>query len=120
MKKKYSDPLLFASFMLTGPIVIEISDEGEMPSNVRATKSVFSVNSAAIAPASEDPVTIVNPVEEAVTNASTGVTAGVTSESSAEAVSETTTTSPLEVESIIDEIVPEVTEEAATAGTTTY
>lgn len=124
MKKKYSDPLIFASRLLIEPIDLNDSQEVVEPpdaigGNGRA-KSIFSVNGASATSASEDSLTIVNPVEEAVTSASTSVTAGVTSEGSGNAVSETITSSPLEVEPIIDEIVPEVTEEAATAGTTVY
>ena len=124
MKKKYSDPLMFASRSILMTIPITNSQSGHISEgdddwvDDDGAKSRFSINSYSGVPASEDPVTIVNPVEEAVTSASTsattGVTAGATIESSVEAVS----TSPLEVESVIDEIVPEVTEEAATAGTT--
>lgn len=123
MKKNYSDPLLFASrSILTSVGDLTPSQEGELPN--RAARAIrnpaFSVNSYTAEPASEDPITIVNPVEEAVTSATTGATVGVTTESPVEAANEAVTTSPLKVESIIDEIVPEVTEEAATAGTTTY
>lgn len=123
MKKKYSNPLMFSSILLTG-IEIGPSPEGTIGSgddewdNVR--RSVFSVNSAMAVPASEEPVTIVNPVEEAVTSASTSATtsveAGITTGNDVGGI----TSSPLEIEPIIDEIVPEVTEEAATAGTVAY
>ena len=123
MRKKYSDPLMFASrsILMTVPIThsqgsdVPPIDPGDDEWDDNSKKSVFSVNSANVVPASEDPVTIVNPVEEAVNSATTSVTAGVTTESAVEPV----TTSPLEVESVIDEIVPEATEESATAATTT-
>ena len=118
MKKNYSDPLIFASRLLIEPIDLTDSQELVDPpdaigGNGRA-RSVFSVNGASAASASEDTLTIVNPVEEAVTSASTSVT----TEGAVKEVPEAVTTSPLEVEPIINEIVPEVTEEAATAGTT--
>ena len=120
MRKKYSDPLMFPSTILTTLPITQSQGgaigDGEWDEEDSATPggiSVFSVNSAA-APASEDPVSIVNPVEEAVNSASTSVTTGITTESPGETV----TTSPLEVEPIINEIVPEVAEEAASAGTT--
>jgi len=119
MKKKYSNPLMFSSILLTG-IEIGPSGEGTIGSgddewdNVR--RSVFSVNSAMAVPASEEPVTIVNPVEEAVTSASTSATTSVEAGITGNDVGGITS-SPLEIEPIIDEIVPEVTEEAATAGT---
>lgn len=119
MRKKYSDPLMFSSVIMSSiPVTPSqpgtISPDDDWDDNRGAGASVFSVNSAAGAPASEDPVSIVNPVEEAVNSASTSVTTGVTTESPVEAVS----TSPLEVTPVIDEIVPETTEEAASAGTT--
>lgn len=119
MRKKYSDPLMFSSVIMSSILVTPsqhgtISPDDELDDDQGAGASVFSVNSAAGAPVSEDPVSIVNPVEEAVNSASTSVTTGITTESPVEAVS----TSPLEVTPVIEEIVPEVTEEAASAGTT--
>lgn len=115
MKKKYSDPLMFASRILTDPIPLTPSQNGEPGPDVGwedswedNKRSVFSINSFTAAPASEEPVTVVNPVEEAATSFST--------ESAVEAVS----TSTLEVAPIIDEIVPEVAEETATSGVTVY
>lgn len=115
MKKKYSDPLVFASRILTDPIPLNPSqhgtpgpDEGWDDSWDDNNRSVFSINSFMAAPASEEPVTVVNPVEEAAT--------GYSTESAAEAAS----TSTLEVAPVIDEIVPEVAEETAASGVTVY
>lgn len=121
MRKKYSDPLIFASRSILTTIPVTPSQSGhttpddEWEDDAEGLKSSFSINSFSAAPASEEPVTIVNPVEEAVnsaTTAATSTTAGVTTESAVEAV----TTSPLEVESVIDEIVPDESVEAATTA----
>lgn len=112
MRKKYSDPLMFASRSLLTGITITPSQSGEIPPDeeeeVTSNRSVFSINSFMAAPASEEPVTVVNPVEEAAT--------GYSTESAAEAAS----TSTLEVAPVIDEIVPEVAEETAASGVTVY
>ena len=114
MKKKYSDPLMFASRSLLSSIPYEPSQNGSITPGVDDDwdegdkKSVFSINSAFEAPAIEESVTIVNPVEEAAT--------GYSTESAAEAAS----TSTLEVAPVIDEIVPEVAEETAASGVTVY
>ena len=112
MKKKYSDPLIFASRMMLTSIPLNPSQNGEIPPDDdwedEGERSVFSINSFMAAPASEEPVTVVNPVEEAAT--------GYSTESAAEAAS----TSTLEVAPVIDEIVPEVTEETAASGVTVY
>lgn len=115
MRKKYSDPLMFPSILLNGTMPVGISGEiTPTPDEEITESSKVLMNAAPATRTVEDPVTIVNPVEEAVTNASTSVTTGITTESPVEAVS----TSPLEVESVIDEIVPEVTEEASSTATT--
>lgn len=112
MKKKYSDPLMFASRTILSTIPLRPSQNGEIGPDVdldgEETNSIFSINSAMEAPATEEPVTIVNPVEEAAT--------GYSTESAAEAAS----TSTLEVAPVIDEIVPEVAEETAASGVTVY
>lgn len=114
MKKKYSDPLMFASgILLTIPQTpsqtghISPDDDLDTP----AGRSIFSVNSITGAPAAEDTVTIVNTVEEASTSATTGVT-------TENPVEEVTTTPLEEVPSVIDEMAPAETEEAATAAST--
>ncbi len=117
MKKRYSDPLMFSSALLTG-IVINVSDNGTTGPNdewddddadagINAAPGL-RLNAAPAARKSE-PVTIVNPVEEAVNS-----TEVVTEEASGTAT--TTAASPLEVESVIDEIVPD--EAPATSATT--
>lgn len=111
MKKKYSDPLMFASRSLLSSIPLNPSQEGHTSpdddwDDGDGAKSAFSVNSAFEAPAVEEPVTIVNPVEEAATSFTT------------ESAGESITTSPLEVVPVIDEIVPEGTEDAATSAST--
>lgn len=113
MKKKYSDPLMFASRSILTTVPVSPSQSGHITPDDEwddddGTNSIFSVNSAFEAPAIEEPVTIVNPVEEAAT--------GYSTESAAEAAS----TSTLEVAPVIDEIVPEVAEETAASGVTVY
>lgn len=113
MKKKYSDPLMFASRSILTTVPVTPSQSGHITPDDEwddddGTNSIFSVNSAFEAPAIEEPVTIVNPVEEAAT--------GYSTESAAEAAS----TSTLEVAPVIDEIVPEVAEETAASGVTVY
>lgn len=113
MKKKYSDPLMFASRSILTTVPVNPSQSGHPTPDDEwddddGTNSIFSVNSAFEAPAIEEPVTIVNPVEEAAT--------GYSTESAAEAAS----TSTLEVAPVIDEIVPEVAEETAASGVTVY
>ena len=105
---------MFPSILLNGTMPVGPSGEITPTPDEEITESKVLMNAAPATRTVEDPVTIVNPVEEAVTNASTSVTTGITTESPVEAVS----TSPLEVESVIDEIVPEVTEEASSAATT--
>ena len=113
MKKKYSDPMMFASSFLLTIGDLTPSQNGEIGPDIdldgERSRSVFSINSAIEAPAIEEPVKIVNPVEEAVEEAATSFTT--------ESASESITTSPLEVAPVIDEIVPEVAEEAATGAT---
>ena len=111
MKKKYSDPLMFASRSILTTIPVNPSQSGHITPDDEwddddGTNSIFSVNSAFEAPAIEEPVTIVNPVEEAATSFTT------------ESAGESITTSPLEVAPVIDEIVPEGTEDAATSAGT--
>lgn len=111
MKKRYSDPLMFASRSILLTIPITNSQSGEITpdddwDDEDGNRSVFSINSAVEAPAIEEPVRIVNPVEEAVTSATT--------ESAGESISAPS----IEVPSVIEEIVPEAAEEAATAATT--
>lgn len=115
MKKKYSDPLMFASRSLLSSIPLTPSQEGHTSpdddwddGDGAKSRSAFSVNSAIEAPAIEEPVTIVNPVEEAATSFTT------------ESAGESITTSPLEVAPVIDEIVPEVAEESAATGVSSY
>lgn len=111
MKKRYSDPLMFASRSILLTIPITNSQSGTITpdddwDDENGDSSVFSINSAVEAPATQEPVTIVNPVEEASTS--------YTTESAGTSITE----SPLEVAPVIDEIVPEAAEEAATAATT--
>lgn len=113
MKKKYSDPLMFASRSILSSIPLTPSQSGSVTPDDEwddddGTNSIFSVNSAFEAPAIEEPVTIVNPVEEAATSFTT------------ESAGESITTSPLEVAPVIDEIVPEVAEESAATGVSSY
>ena len=116
MKKRYSDPLMFSSALLT-TIPIKVSDEGTLgpdddwdDDNADAGINTGGLRlNAAPAKKASDPVTIVNPVEEAVNS-----TEVVTEEATGGA---TTAAAPaLEVEPVIDEIVPE--EAPATAATT--
>lgn len=113
MKKKYSDPLMFASRSILTTVPVKPSQSGHSSPDDEwddddGTNSIFSVNSAFEAPAIEEPVTIVNPVEEAATSFTT------------ESAGESITTSPLEVAPVIDEIVPEVAEESAATGVSSY
>lgn len=113
MKKKYSDPLMFASRSILTTVPVTPSQSGHPTPDDEwddddGTNSIFSVNSAIEAPAIEEPVTIVNPVEEAATSFTT------------ESAGESITTSPLEVAPVIDEIVPEVAEESAATGVSSY
>lgn len=108
MRKKYSDPLMFSAVLL-GEIPIgknsgEIAPDNEGDDEIGLPD--LSVNNTPGIEASE-PVTIVNPVEEAV--------------SSEEAVVDSTapaaeSVSPLEVEPIIDSLVPDETGASAEAG----
>lgn len=112
MRKKYSDPLMFpAALLLSG--TLNPSQEGTIgggddewdDSKGAGSANGLMMNSAPAQQAS-DPLTIVNPVEEAVTN-----TEVITEESSGEASSTASSTdsSPLEVETVIDQIVPDET-----------
>ena len=107
MKKKYSDPLMFSTVLLNGGIVVEPSVNGEIaPDEIGDDIDLpnLSVNFTPGIKAS-DPVTIVNPVEEAVKSEETAVTEAPAAGSS----------SPIEVTPIIDSLVPEATG-AAEAG----
>lgn len=107
MKKKYSDPLMFSTVLLNGGIVIGPSGNGEIAPDEDVDDidlPNLSVNSTPGIKAS-DPVTIVNPVEEAVKSEETAVTEAPAAGSS----------SPIEVTPIIDSLVPEATG-AAEAG----
>lgn len=111
MKKKYSDPLMFASRSILSSIPLTPSQSGSITpdddwGDDEGNRSAFSVNSVIGEPAIEEPVRIVNPVEEAATSATT------------ESAGESITATPLEVTPVIEEIVPEAAEEAATAATT--
>ena len=116
MKKRYSDPLMFSSALLT-TIPIKVSDEGTLGPDVDwdDDNGDAGINAgglrlnAASAKQVSDPVTIVNPVEKAVNS-----TEVVTEEATGGAT--TAAASALEVEPVIDEIVPE--EAPATAATT--
>ena len=115
MKKRYSDPLMFSSALLT-TIPIKVSDNGTIgpddefdddDGDAGINAGGLRLNAAPAKKAS-DPVTIVNPVEEAVNSTEVvteEATGGVT----------TAAASTLEVEPVIDEIVPE--EAPATTGT---
>lgn len=102
MKKKYSDPLMFSSTLLTG-ITVTHSQEGtigggdDWDDDANGT-SGLRVN-ASPSQQTSDPVTIVNPVEEAVnsTDVNTEEISGTTS----------TTSSPLGAEAVIDGLVPD-------------
>jgi hypothetical protein len=113
VKKKYSDPLMFSSALLT-TIPIKPSDNGTIgpddpwDEDDAAAAAGLRLN-ASPSQQTSDPVTIVNPIEEAVNS-----TDSVTEEASGTAT--TTTPSPLEVEPVIDDIVPE--EAPASAPTT--
>jgi hypothetical protein len=110
MKKKYSDPLMFSSVLLSG-IPINKSGEGtQAPDEEWSDSSSGACLMLNSAPAQEaaDPLTIVNPVEEAVT-APEGVQEELPAEDPAAA-------SPLEVAPVIDSLVPEDTSEPAPAG----
>ena len=108
MKKKYSDPLMFSTVLLNGGIVIGPSGNGEIGPDDEIGDDIdlpnLSVNFTPGIKAS-DPVTIVNPVEEAVKSEETAVTEAPAAGSS----------SPIEVTPIIDSLVPEATG-AAEAG----
>lgn len=105
MRKKYSDPLMFTSNVLLTIGPLHPSQNGDTPpvdeeeEDTDATNSLM-MNSAPAQQATE-PLTIVNPVEEAVTSSDV-----VTEESGA---ASTTETSPLEVAPIINDIVPDGT-----------
>lgn len=115
MKKKYSDPLMFPAVLLDG-IVVSQSDNGgqgpdvEVPLN--ASRKVGPMLNSAPAMETADSVSIVNPVEEAVTSPET-----VVEETSGESAS-TVESSPLEAGSVMDDIVPTGETEAATDGNT--
>jgi hypothetical protein len=107
VKKKYSDPLMFSSALLT-TIPIKPSDNGTIgpddpwdEDEAAGAAAGLRLN-ASPSQQTSDPVTIVNPVEEAVNSTDT-----VTEEASGTAT--TTTPSPLEVEPVIDGIVPDGT-----------
>lgn len=115
MKKKYSDPLMFPAVLLSG-IVVKPSDNGGVGPDedvpLKAVRKVGPMLNSAPAMETADPVSIVNPVEEAVTSPET-----VVEETSGE--SETTVeSSPLEAGSVMDDIVPTGETEAATDGNT--
>ena len=110
MKKKYSDPLMFSAVLL-GEIPIgkksgEIAPDDEVIVDDEADLGDLSVNYTPGIEASE-PVTIVNPVEEAVSSEETAV------DSTAPAAE---SSSPLEVAPIIDSLVPDETGASAEAG----
>lgn len=115
MRKKYSDPLMFpAALLAIGPL--KPSQEGTIGSGNEEWDDSIGAGSAnglmidsAPAQQASDPLTIVNPVEEAVT--STDV---VTEESSSAGSS--VESSPLEVTPVIDQIVPDETAETAASG----
>ena len=107
MKKKYSDPLMFSSALLT-TIPVDPSDSGVVGPDEPWDEDDNNANSlymnASPAKQSSAPVSIVNPVEEAMNS---------TEASPEKAPGNTTSThSPLEVESVINEI---VTDESATS-----
>ncbi len=112
MRKKYSDPLMFSSVLLTS---LPIQHSGE-PSPIDDWDSVspgptskgLRLNSS---PASEEPaVSIENPVEQAVTAPE------IIQEEAPAAEPDPAPAAPLEVEPVIDTIVPEETLEPAQAG----
>lgn len=112
MRRKYSDPLMFPAMLLTigdtttsNEGVIGSGDDDWVDEDGSNGAKGVMVNSAPAKQASE-PLTIVDPVEEAVTN-----TEVITEESSGEASSTASSTdsSPLEVETVIDQIVPDET-----------
>ena len=109
MKKKYSDPLMFSSVLLSGIDIPPSGGEGDSPvDNVWGSKkSKVTVNSMPVTAEPAEDVKIVSPVEEA--------TAGV-SESPVESAGTAETTVIPEVTPVIDTLVEE---ETSTAGTTT-
>lgn len=110
MKKKYSDPLMFPAVLLSG-IVVKPSDNGGVGPDedvpLKAVRKVGPMLNSAPAMETADPVSIVNPVEEAVTSPET-----VVEETSGESAS-TVESSPLEAGSVMDDIVPTGETEAA-------
>lgn len=118
MRKKYSDPLMFPAALLTignlnpsqeGTIGGGGSGDDEWDNLEGAGSANGLMIDSAPAQQASNPVTIVNPVEEAVT--STDV---VTEESSSAGSS--VESSPLEVTPVIDQIVPDETAETAASG----
>lgn len=107
MKKKYSDPLMFSTVLLNGGIVVNNSVQGEIGPDGNGDDIDLPDLSVNFTPGikASDPVTIVNPVEEAVKSEETAVTEAPAASSS----------SPIEVTPIIDSLVPEATG-AAEAG----
>lgn len=103
MKKKYSDPLMFSSTLLD-TIPVDPSETGAVgPKDESWNEDGNNANNlymnASPAKQSSAPVSIVNPVEEAMNS---------TEASPEKAPGNTTSThSPLEVESVINEIVPD-------------
>lgn len=105
MKKKYSDPLMFSAVLLSDiPVTTSIEptpgpdnegDDGVELPNGLTVNSLPGIETT-------EPLTIVNPVEEAVNSEDTTVTDAPAAE----------TPSPLEVEPIIDSLVPEETASA--------
>lgn len=113
MRKKYSDPLMFPAVFLASSGTITGSQEivigggdGEWNDGDDGNGAKGLMMNSVPAQQASEPLTIVNPVEEAVTN-----TEVITEESSGEASSTASSTdsSPLEVETVIDQIVPDET-----------
>lgn len=112
MKKKYSDPLVIPSVMLTGIGFNESDQGGEGPINVEIPlNSVGGTIAAPVmnsAPTEESAGAVsLNPVEEAVSSEE------ILGE---EVSSEAGASSPLEAESVIDMLVPDGTASSEQAG----
>lgn len=109
MKKKYSDPLMFSSVLLSGIDIPPSGGEGDSPGdNVWGSKkSKVTVNSMPGTAEPAEDVKIVSPVEEATADVS---------ESPVESAGKAETTVIPEVTPVIDTLVEE---ETRTAGTTT-
>lgn len=115
MKKKYSDPLMFPTVLLDDIIVSPSNNGGQGPDDevpLNASRKVGPMLNSAPAMETTDPVSIVNPVEEAVTSPETAV-----EETSGESAT-TVESSPLEAGSVMDDIVPTGETEAAAEGNT--